>query len=261
MNVVPVLKGEMKRTLQELKYYWIYTVTNVIVTIIFFLGLYSTLSASGSQLSASFFVVSILLWYYSLEMINQMSHYITEEKYFGTIEKLFVSPYGPLVILGCRAIASMAFSSAIVLCLYFPLSLLAHAPLAAVTPAMIFAVTITLLGIYGFGLALAGLTILSSRTSSVGYILTYIILFTSGMVTPLETLPPVIGYIARALPLALGVENLRIAESNSLGMWDLFRYPTFFYQICYSLLSIAIGFLLFKYSISKAKSRGVLHIA
>lgn len=259
MTIPIVLKAEIRRTIQEIKNYWLYTISDILATIIFFFGLSFSIPVDyrGSNL---FFLVSILLWYYSLEITNQMSRYILEEKYFGTIEKLFLSPYGPVAVLSSRAFSSILLSTGIVACLFFSLAFAIGVSPFAVTLPMVIVSLITLFGLYGFGLILAGLTIINSRTSSVAYITTYIMLFMSGMVTPLEAFPTGVAYIARLFPLTIGIENLRMVITDNSTVAGLFTHPRLYIGFIYSGLSIIIGIQVFRYAVKIAKVKGILRI-
>ncbi len=257
MKQVAVVKGEVRRTVEEAKNYWLQTITNIISTIIFFLGFSFVISPDlrGSDL---FLLVSMLLWYFSLEIINQMSHYILEEKYFGTIEKIFLSPYGPVTVLSYRAFSSILLSTGIVSVMYLGLSLIVGISPFSITLPMILISIVTLAGLYGFGLMLAGLTLLSSRTSSVSSIITYVMLFISGMLVPLDQFHPVIAAIARLFPLTNGVEMLRVIATSNMDLLGFILNINTYFGIVYSIVAIIAGILVFKYAVRRAKIKGVL---
>ncbi len=257
MSMLTVLKAEIRRTAQEARNYWLLTISNIFVTIIFFFGLRLSIPIEN-QGSGIFFLLSILLWYYSLEITNQMSHYILEEKYFGTIEKLFLSPYGPSAILAARAFSSILLSTSITTCLYLLLTFAAGASPLDITFPMVLVLFIALFGLYGFGFILAGLTVTNSRTSSVSYIVTYVMLFMSGMVAPLEAFPEIVVPVALCFPLTIPIKNLRIAATEHLSLVGFVTQPWLHLQIIYSISSVIIGLVIFRCATRRAKAKGTL---
>ena len=252
-----IFKGELRRTIEEAKNYRLQTISNVVSTAIFFLG-FSFAVPPDMRGSNLFLLISMLLWYFSLEIINQMSHYILEEKYFGTIEKIFLSPFGPVIVLSFRALSSLILSSGIVIVMFFGLSLAIGISPFAITLPMLATCLVTLAGLYGFGLMLAGLTIINSRTSSISSIVTYILLFISGMLIPLQEFPPILGAIARFFPLTNGIEMLRTITSENLDVISVLLHPNSIFGIAYSVLSIVAGFVIFRSAVRRAKTKGII---
>lgn len=253
-----VFRAELRRTVHEARYYWIHTISSIVSTIVFYLGF--SFSIPGIRLDA-FFLLSMLLWYYSLEITNQMSHYILEEKFFGTIEKIFLSPFGPLKVLSARALSSLAVSSLSSLAMFVVLSTALGISPFGMPAATLVVFGLTLVGLYGFGLMLAGLTLLNARTSSVSGIIVYVMLFMSGMILPLDSFPEGLAVLARLLPLTIGVDNMRFLTSTGPDQWLFLVSLRFLSGVLYSLGAVFLGVFLFGRGVRTAKNKGLLRVA
>lgn len=155
----------------------------------------------GSRMDS--LILGYWLWTLSIFALTNTANMIQSESVAGTLEQLYLSPYGPLRIFVARAIASLGLNlltSGILLGvmllltgrrLDFSLHLLA--PLFAV-----------LLGAYGVGLTLGGLALVMKQVSRLVNLTQFFILFL--VVVPIEETAST---WVRFIPIASGAALLR----------------------------------------------------
>lgn len=259
MKLYVLLKAEIRRSFQEIKHYYLETFSNMIITYLFFLGIFWAFAEnSNSKDMGTFFIIALLLWYYTQETINQMCHYVTEEKYFGTIEQLFLSPFGSIKLFGARALSNLFYSTAVALGLMILMGISVGIGVPFISLSIIIVAIVTIIGLYGFGYALAGLTIISSRTTNFAAIITYLLLIVTGIIVPISNLPLVVQYISKFLPLTFGIETIRFLSVGQTTFWEIIKNGMFLKLIIHSLASLSLGVIIFYYADERARKKGVV---
>jgi ABC-2 type transport system permease protein len=127
---------------------------------------------------------------------------------------------------------------------------------AIVLGAPLFALTMA--GLFGFGFAIAGLSLVVKRAGTAMGMLQTALLYFSGIMLPLEALAPEMAAVARVLPATLGVAALRelVFAQRSLGeLWLDGAIP---WLIVHSALYCALGWLIYRWCESIAKRQGSL---
>lgn len=246
-----ILYQEMKITLLKLRRYPITAFTLAITLYVIFLGIFFGTKQFGVNFgdsTATGLVISYLFWSYTLFALNDPSESITEEISVGTLEQIYTSPVRPIILVYIRSIASFVNASLISLIVFlfawFTTKVQINGLLLLKSLLLLI---IVMVGIYGFGIALAGLTLRYKRIGQLGQIFNFVLLILAGIVVPIESMPYFLQKISMAIPLTQGVQLVKeLIQVNSA--WDVFfdiRFMGFIgLNIVYLLLGSAVFHLM-----------------
>lgn len=248
--------AELKRTWTEFIRYPLDSLMGVIFTTLMFYGL--LLSARymagpslqfGERLDA--IVVGYVLWILVIFAADNIAFTLQIEAQTGTLEQIFLSPFGAVRVFLIRAMASLTLHLVLTLGslvvvvvltgrqLSFPLSL--FLPLIAV-----------LLGAYGIGFMLGALALLFKRIQQVLGLSQFGLLFL--LMIPSETWIGALQSLRFLLPMTLGAGMLRdlMARNQSLNFFECALAAV------NGLGYFVVGLLIFRWAESKAKAQGML---
>ena len=130
----------------------------------------------------------------------------------GILKRLRATPLRPHTILVAHVLVKLLFTAATLAAMvlagrrYYPID--ADVPLASFTVAMLFCTT----SIVSLGFLIASITPTARFAQPIGTLIMYPMLGLSGLFVPVESLPPMLQTLARALPLTYAVSLLR-------GIW------------------------------------------
>lgn len=130
----------------------------------------------------------------------------------GILKRLRATPLRPHTILGAHVLVKLLFSAVTLAALvvagtrYYPAGV--DAPLAAFALAVLFST----LSILSMGFVIAAVVPTARFAQPIGTLILYPMLGLSGLFMPLDTLPPTLRMVARALPLTYAVSLMR-------GIW------------------------------------------
>jgi len=246
--MIKLISVELRRAVDEFRFYWINVLSEIAVTYLFFIGLFYSYYINADSPSY-FLIIALLIWLYAQEAMNQMCHYVLEEKYFGTIEQLFMSNYRPTAILGARVISSFLITTITAVPLGFLMYMSAGFPQSEFHAIILLPFFLTLIPLYGFGYMLAGLTLRYSNVSSVGSVLTYVLLIFSG-IFPIQIPMEKLAYLMN--PIGFGIKTI---ESFSLEGFSWFPIGVLALQ---GLIFMGTGLLAFNLSVYFARKSGVI---
>ena len=187
----------------ELKRYPLNTVSELVVIYGFFLLLFfgirifSSGNVAGSDGTSSEIIVGYLMWVWALTAFQLPSQQLAEEAAHGTLEQLYMSPYGFRWIMAAQTSAQFAYSCLIIGLLWLMVTLTSgrrlHLDLASLLPLIL----ASLVGIYGVGIALGGLALVFKRISSLLQLMNFGII--ALIAIPIQQFP-----LMTYLPLSLG---------------------------------------------------------
>ncbi len=195
-----ILKAELRKYFNEVKAYYPDHIVGIIVSLIFFTGVFYGFNNVNSHLYIGFF-----MWYFSSIIISESSMSISEEKQQGTFEQLITKPTSLLKILSIRTIVWLLFFIIKSCILFFVISTFMNVSFKfdiLLMPIFI----MVFISMYGISLLLSSLTLIYTKTASFEGIISYILLFFTGSLIPIDSLPTLIQDIAKFLPLTLGNE-------------------------------------------------------
>lgn len=254
--MLELLLGELKRTWIQFIRYPAEVIGGIVIITSVFYGLF--LSAQymagpslgfGDRLDAV--VIGYVLWSLVLYIVNDIAIGLQAEAQTGTLEQVFMSPFGAPQVFFARAIASLVLrlgliSGILLILMGITGSRLAF-PLALLLPLM----TLLLAG-YGLAFAMGASALIFKRVQQVLGVFQFALLFL--IAAPTEEWSGVARWLAWALPMLPSTALLRglMARGESLD-WGLLGVA-----IANGLVYFGLGLGLFRWAERAAKQRGSL---
>lgn len=209
------------------------------------LGQTSNLGSGVDAFVAGWFLVVMVHTAYS-----SLASGIKTESRLGTLEQLYITPYGFTTLMLSR-IAIQILMSILSGFVLLALMLLTTRRLIAIDILTIVPIVVlTLLSVIGIGLLLAGLTLVYKNVSSLISIVQLVVV---GLVAaPLVNVPAL-----RYLPVAQGSSMLQRAMTESTSLWH-FPIGDLLILCLVSIGYFTAGYVTFQYCLRVARSRGVM---
>ncbi len=254
--ILELFFAEFRRSWIQLIRYPLEAIGGVVITTSIFYGLFlSARYMAGSSLQfgdrLDAIVVGYVLWDLVLFIMSDIAGGLQYEAQTGTLEQLFLSPFGAPVIFLMRALASLTLHLVLILSILLIIMALTGSHL--VFPPTLFLPLITvLLGAYGLAFTMVSLALLLKRVQQLLAIVQFALLFL--MATPTETWPSSLQLVRWLLPMTGGAGLLRdlMARGEALNLTGL----TFAFLNGISYFTL--GLLIFRRAESEAKRRGML---
>jgi ABC-2 type transport system permease protein len=203
----------------------------------------------GDRLDA--IVVGYTLWSLVLFIMTDIAGGLQYESQTGTLEQLFLSPFGAPIVFVIRAFASLILRLVVILSILLIIMALTGSRLAF-PPTLLLPLLTVLLGAYGLAFIMGSLALLLKRVQQLLGIFQFALLFL--MATPTETWTGSLQLVRWLLPMTAGAGLLRdlMARGEALN----------FAQLSWALLNgvgyFTIGLLIFRFAEREAKRRGML---
>ncbi len=258
------LKAELRFKFILKKRYILETVMSLLALYGLFMGIFLGIKTLGGvELTSGDFntniaygIISYVMWSLSSTAFGGMNNIITSEALAGTLEQLYLSPFGFLRILILRALSGMLFNLIEMIALLSLIMVstgiyLKHNILAAI-PVLI----VTLIGLYGFGFILAGLALIFKRTGPIVGVIQFLFLFLS--VVPLDSFSMVIKKFLQSLPLVQGVSIIKRLMVHQESLSSMFFNFDLLILGMNSVFYALFGILFFKWIDGKARHYGLV---
>lgn len=234
------------------KRYWINEVSALVTmlvmfSLVFFGANAMAPSAIGDTLPA--LIVGFFVWTMSFSAFQEPSQALMKEAQWGTLEQLHLTPHGILRILGIRTMAYLAYQVGFGLALLFLMMALSGETLHVDPVTVIPLSLLTICTATGIGFALGGLAIIYKRISNTFLLVQF--LFVGALMAPSEP------YVLNLLPLTLGFDLLSVAMEEGTRLWEL-PVMDLGVLVVVAIGYLALGAIVFNYSIRVARSRGVM---
>lgn len=263
MSHLLIFKAEIKRAFLFILRYPFETIATILMAYITFMGIYFCFQATGifetSVQSKSGLIMGYLMWQtYACGAINNMPSEIMGESQTGILEQVYISSVNPVCFLSAQAFSMFLVDTMWVILLLFGISITTgvflHMPLFST----IVVFSLTLIGLYGLGFALAGLTLIFKRLGPIVDILNWIFLFFTGVLIPLEKFPSLIQSVAKFLPLTDGVKILQMIIIKDKNILSLINSGDLMELFINSAVYFSIGIMVFRYCDKVARKKGII---
>lgn len=221
--------------------------------VIFFGGQAAAASVGGAGALAETFdglVVGWFLWTMSIAAYFSLSMSVTHEAQWGTLEQLYMSPYGFGTVMAANVVAllleSLLWGAIILPSMLLTVRRDLVVDFATVGPLSVLA----LLSVVGLGFVFAGAALLYKRIENVSQIIQFVLI---GLIAaPVAEFAPL-----RFLPLVQGSAMLQAAMQDGTRLW---QFPVIDLAI---LVATAVGYCLAGYYVftlaaRRARRQGVL---
>jgi len=255
--MIDLLIGEFKRTwIQTLRYPSEVVGGVVILTAVFygiFLG--TQYMSGGSPVSfgdrLDTVVVGYVIWSLVLYIVNDIATNLQMEARTGTLEQVFLSPFGAPRVFFARAIASLTLRLILVL-IVLALLIAITGSTIAFPPVLVLPLLALLLGAYGLAFLMGSFALVLKNVQQLLSLFQFLLFFLLAAPTENWTGPALV--VAKLLPILPSTGLLRdlMARGQSLD------YQGLAIALTNGIVYFVLGTLLFRWSEGKAKRQGSL---
>ena len=201
-------------------------------------------------------VLGYVVWFYAVNVINMVGIELVGEAQSGTLEQMFMSVSPSGVLLAGRAVSALIASTVMTLVLDLVLVVVLRTPIPiSWTGLLLFAVT--LVGIFGFGLMIAGATLVFKHVAALANLLINMMIFTNGTLLSVEHFPTWLRVVANALPGTQGVTVLRAAILDGRPLSSVAHHGLVGLLVNSAVYGV-LGWVVFHAGSRRARSNGSL---
>ncbi|SEV96794.1 ABC transporter [Halobacterium jilantaiense] len=195
-------------------------------------------------------VVGYFLFTMAVSAYADLTHDLTDEAQWGTLEQLSMSPFGFTEVVAVKTAVNLlgTFATGIALLVLMMLTTgtrLSVAPLSLVVLGLL-----TLLPVVGLGFAFGGMALVYKQIEKV---FPLVQLSFAGLIA----LPVEEHALLKLLPMSLGSHTVQRVLTDGLRLWELPAFDLVL-LVGQSGVYLAIGLLVFRAGTAKARERGVL---
>ncbi|MBD1853227.1 ABC transporter permease [Leptolyngbya sp. FACHB-711] len=254
--MLPLFFAELQRSWLQLRRYSSEVIGGIIGTTIIFYGLF--LSAKyiagpafqlGDRLDS--IVIGYVLWTLMLFIQGDIAGGLQQEARTGTLEQLFLTPYGASRLFFIRALASLLLNLGINLTILLLIIVITGSklafPLTLIPPLLA-----VLMGAYGLAFSIGSLALLLKQVQQLLSVFQFALLFL--FTTPVETWTGSLRFVGWLLPMAPGAGLLRSVMARGEGL----NWASLTIALLNGALYLTIGLTLFRWSERETKRRGKL---
>ena len=254
--MIDLFLGEFRRTwLQTLRYPTEAVGGVIILTAVFYGIFFSTqymagsASAFGDRLDA--LVVGYVTWTLVLYILNDTATSLQLEAQTGTLEQVFLSPFGASKVFLVRAVANLTLRL-LLIAIVLGLILLITGSQLAFPILLLLPLSTLILAAYGLAFLAGSLALVFKRVQQLLGIFQFVLLFL--LATPTEDWTGAAQTVASLLPILPSIGLLRglMARGEMLdwGAWAI--------ALANGMVYFATGVVVFRWAERKAKRQGTL---
>ena len=206
-------------------------------------------------------LLGYLVWFFGLKAVETMAFALSEEARAGTLEQMYMTPAPMGLVMVGRSIGSLAIAAAQAAVIAGCIVLLLRMPVVVDLPVVLAGTPVfllTMVGLFGFGFFVAGLTIVFKQIGTVMNMLQNVLLFLSGALLPVERLPAGLAGFARTLPSTQGISVLRQVVFGGQSLADAWRDGSLVWLTIHSTVYFVLGWLFYARCEAIAKRQGSL---
>ncbi|MDA0674740.1 MAG: ABC transporter permease, partial [Cyanobacteria bacterium] len=203
----------------------------------------------GDRLDAV--VVGYVLWTLVLYIINDIAIGLQSEAQTGTLEQVFLSPFGAPRVFLARAVASLALRLTLIVVIVVILMAITGSQLSF-PPTLIFPLISLLTAGYGLAFAMGACALVFKRVQQVLGVFQFLLLFL--LAAPVEEWQGALSWLRYLLPMLPSTGLLRDVMARDIGLnWGLWGLA-----LANGLGYLALGLALFVWAERTAKRQGLL---
>jgi ABC-2 type transport system permease protein len=249
----------MNETRKGLLLIWDYKfnmITQMIMVGFIFIGI-SFMMGGGNfdpeQLSSA--LLGYVIWFFAVLVISDLSWNLQEETQTGTLEQMYMSSVSLKVIVMGRTFARLIVSIVMVSVITVILIMLMQIRIPFRWQGFPI-LALTLVGLYGFGFMIAGLTLIYKHVQSLANFVTNALLFLNGALLPVDKLPGFLQAITKTLPTTQGIIVLRNVILHNQSLAEAWSDSSLTFLLIHSILYFTAGMLFFEWCERTAKRQG-----
>lgn len=252
-----IISNEIRKNLLITWHYKFNVINEFIELAIGFLGTALLMNYGDTNLEGfAPALLGYIVWVYASRILN-VNFLLTLEGRSGTLEQMYMSPVRPAFIFIGAIIATLISSTIMIGIMAVALSVVCHIVLPiklAALPVLL----LTLLGLIGFGFAIASATLLYKNVEGCINLLNTTLFYLNGSMLPIDLFPTWIQHIAQTLPTTQGIIVLRQVMLKNESLFSLLWQRDFLLLCVNSGFYFFLGVILFYYGEKIARTRGCL---
>ncbi|SDJ34984.1 ABC-2 type transport system permease protein [Halovenus aranensis] len=245
-------RAVLGREIALFKRYWINSLSGILTTYIMFLMLFfggqAAVGDTAIDDSLAGIIVGFFLWSLSFSAFQTPATAVSDEAQWGTLEQLYMSPFGLNRVMALKAVADLAIGAITSILLLVLMMVTSGTFLAFNVGTVSVLVVLTMCSALGLGLAFGGVAIIYKRISNVFLLVQF--LFLGALAAPPDPQ-------FHLLPLAFGNDLLRGAMETGTPLWEIPAADLVFLGTK-AAVYLLVGFVVFSACVRKAKRDGVL---
>ncbi len=256
MRLGTLFRTVFRRELTMMTRYAVNTVSSLVSIYILFVLIFLGMQRLSSTMAGEFLndtlegtIIGFFVWTFTIFAYSDLSWSLTGEAQAGTLEQLYLSPFGFRRVCACTVISTFLLN--LIPHTVFLVAMMAttghwlRLDVVSLLPLM----AITVMGAYGFGFALGGLALVYKRIQALFQIVQFI--FLACLVVPTR-IPWV-----RFLPLSMGNSLIYDVMVQEKRLWEL-PPMSVLTALGVGAVYLAIGLIVFSRCECVAKQRGLL---
>jgi ABC-2 type transport system permease protein len=253
-----VIGNEMYKRLRILWAYRMNILTQVLTVGFIFIGVsYFIENGQLDPAPLASVLLGYLVWFYARIVIMSSSEDLMGEAHAGTLEQMYMSPVPAGLLLFARMVALLLSTTVIVM---VPMTLLVvllkiQVPLHWEEGVVL---AITLLGLFGFTLALSGTALIFKQIDALADLVQNALLFLTGALLPVTRFPEWLTIITQTLPITQGIIVLREVALDQQSLGQTWANGSLIWLCVNSACYLVGGMLIFKLGEYIAKTQGSL---
>jgi len=247
----------IRKIFLEAKFYLFNTLSYIITLYLIFLLVFTGtkfLIMGGESLASSVpiedFIIGFMIWGSTIDAYSLLAQSLFVEARLGTLEQLYMIPFGFECVATAMILANFIYSFIIqgilLILMMLTTGRFLHIDLISIIPLWF----VTILGVYGLGFAIAGISLIYKRVQASYQIMQFLFAF-------LITLPIQRHPILKFLPLGNGYNLIKYVMGSGERLWNL-PIKNLLILIISSLFYLAFGYIIYKIFEDKARDIGAL---
>jgi ABC-2 type transport system permease protein len=245
--------ANLRREFIYMRRYLPNTISELIMFYIVFLGFFFGISLVGdpTQLDYNIQLVTLnyVFWFLVLTVTQGLGWEISNEAGQGTLEQLSMTPHKLWVIMLARMTSTIIINMGTISILLLAAMLTSNQWLNIDLISIIPLLLVTLIGVFGLGYILAGITIVLKQVDYILQLFQFVIMAMTFV--PLTVLP-----ILKYAPFIFGLQLIRDIAIKNLSIFDL-SFSDILFLIVNSGVYFIIGITIFKKCEKLAKLKGL----
>lgn len=250
------MMGELKRTWTQTLRYPSEVIGGVVILSTVFYGVFlgtQYMAGPGASFGTRLdtVVVGYVIWSLVLYIVNDIATNLQMEARTGTLEQIFLSPFGAPRVFFARAIASLTLRLLLILVVIGIISAMTGSRLSF-PPLLLLPLATLLLGSYGLAFFIGSLALVLKNVQQLLSLFQFFLFFL--LAAPTEEWTGFAKSVANVMPILPSTGLLRDLMARDAGLdwhgWAIALVNGLFY--------FALGTLLFRWAEGKAKQQGSL---
>ncbi|NJR51278.1 MAG: ABC transporter permease [Leptolyngbyaceae cyanobacterium CSU_1_3] len=256
MNELKLFSAELRRGWIQFIRYPAEAISGIFIITALFYGLFlgaKYVAGPGLQLGDRLdaIIVSYVLWTLVTFILFNTTGTLQNEAQTGTLEQLFLTPFGAPRVFLTRAIADLFIQFVLISTILILISLLTGRYLSF-PPALFLPLIAVIMGAYGISFALGSLALLLKRVQQLLGVVQFALLFLMTIST--ESLTGSLKILGFLLPMTTGAGLLR----DLMARQQPLNFTLLGFALLNGLFYFGLGLLLFRWAERETKRRGRL---